>query len=126
MPHRYIEMLKISLNSRFFIPNMTYYKKNEFHLSVGPFFKFLDTKSQIGKKMLKMKKNTFPKIVSEIVSQLKKYPMHCQLQNSLYPSVQFLINCLWWEVGGGCYVRGVVGVWGRFQLGWGGVQWVCK
>jgi hypothetical protein len=112
-------MLKISINSRFFIPNMTYYKKKKFHL----IFQIFGHETPNREETAQNEENTFPKIVSEIVSQLKKYPMHCQLLKSLYPSVQFLI-----VVGGRWAGVAVCVVWWECGVGfnWGGVEWVCK
>ncbi len=45
----------------FFIHNMTYFKKKQFHLSVGQFFKFFDTKTEKRQKRYKMKKIPFLK-----------------------------------------------------------------
>jgi hypothetical protein len=56
----------------FLIPNITYSKKKKFHFSEGPFFKCLDTKLQIRKKPLKIKKNTSSRIVTKIFSEYKK------------------------------------------------------
>ncbi len=50
---------------------MTYFKKINFHLKERLIFQIFDMESQIMKKPLKIKKNTFSKIVLEIFSQFK-------------------------------------------------------
>ncbi len=55
----------------FLIPIMTYFKKKKFHLKERLIFQIFDMESQIKKKPLKIKKNTFSKIVLEIFSQFK-------------------------------------------------------
>jgi hypothetical protein len=72
---------------------MTYFKKNKFQLSEGPFLKFLDTDPQIRKKPLKIKNNTFSKIVLDIFSQSKitsgivNFKNHCSLLRKVNVSV---------------------------------------
>jgi hypothetical protein len=61
---RYIYIFETSIKFlNFLIPNMTYLKEQKNYLSEGLFFTFLDTKPQIRNKLVKIKKNTFSKLV---------------------------------------------------------------
>jgi hypothetical protein len=60
---RQVCFFKISIKFSFFIPNMTYFKEKNFHLSEGPFFKIFHTRNKKRWKRHKMKKNSFSKTI---------------------------------------------------------------